>query len=111
MTGKKKSSMLSSTLRVWLHSLYFGNKNGYFENFFLKKGDILKSAFYTCQHPTYGFLVQTPVQLRFGRERVLLETKMPLNSDTVIASVGTCGGWGGGQTVTDSIWKKVPLQK
>lgn len=53
--------------------------------------------------PHYGFLVQTPAQLRFGRERVMvfLETKMSLNSNTVTASVGT---WK--KKVIDSIWKK-----
>lgn len=78
-----------------------GIKTGIWRICFLKKGDILKSASYTCQHPTYGFLVPTPVQLGFGKERVLLETKMPLNSDTVIASVGTCGGGGRG---TNCYW-------
>lgn len=53
--------------------------------------------------PHYGFLVQTPAQLKFGRERVMvfLETKMSLNSNTVTASVGT---WK--IKVIDSIWKK-----
>lgn len=38
-----------------------------------------------------AFWFKPPAQLRFGRERmmVLLETKMSLNSNTVIASVGT----------------------
>lgn len=78
---------------MWFRSLYFWNEIWHFENFFLRK-DILK-VLLTRQHPTYGFLVQTPAQLRFGRERlmVLLETKKKkkksLNRDTVIARVGT----------------------
>jgi len=83
--------MLQSILRIWVGSFYFWNKNWYFENFFFLKKDILKVLLTHVNIPHYGFLVQTPAQLRFGRERVMvfLETKMSFNSNTVTASVGT----------------------
>lgn len=61
--------MLQSMLRIWVGSFYFWNKNWYFENFSLKK-DILKVLLTHVNIPHYGFLVQTPAQLKSRRERV-----------------------------------------
>lgn len=65
--------MLQSILCILVGSLYFWNKNGYFEIFFffLKK-DILKVLLTHVDIPHYGFLGQTPAQLKFERERVMV---------------------------------------
>lgn len=83
--------MLQSILCIWVGSLYFWNKNRYFEICFFLKKDILKVLLTHVDIPHYGFLGQTPAQLKFVRERVMVfrETKMSFNSNTVMATVGT----------------------